>query len=110
MVLTGLGVFWGVLTSSHYQPPTNQSAPSIHLTLTKKARHSPPQKVCTENLTNSPKHDNIKAVLVEINRTERRVQAPRKENKETKKERKENQDEDELESKPSHKGSNQTDE
>ena len=89
MVLTGLGVFWGVLGDAD---PTSRNHPSRHhppqstpQPPTKKARHSPPQKVCTENLTKSPKYDNIQAVLAKINRTEHEAQASRKK---TKKERK----------------------
>lgn len=87
MVLTGLEVFWGVLEARPPPPPTPLIHQSTQNPPTQKAHHSPPQKVCTENLTKFPKYDTIKAVLVEINRTERRAQAPRKEN-ETKKERK----------------------
>lgn len=97
MVLTGLEVFWGVLEARpppHTTTPTSHRRPhSSHQSTqnppTQKAHHSPPQKVCTENLTKSPKYDTIKAVLVEINRTERGAQAPEnKTNKERKKERK----------------------
>ena len=114
MVLIGLEVFWGVL-EAHPPPHTtiHPTLPTLPTTRAhpnppaKKARHSPPPKVCTENakvctenakvctenakvctenLTKFPKYDTIKAVLVEINRTERGAQAPEKKTKQTKKE------------------------
>jgi hypothetical protein len=92
MVLAGLGVFWGVLEAHPLPPyPTQIHPPSTHpepTTLHHKKFAQKTQKVCTENLTKSPKYDNIKAVLVEINRTERGAQTPEKKTKKTKKERK----------------------
>lgn len=100
MVLTGSGVFWGVLEA---RPPPRTTKPASHTSHTthhqstqnpptQKAHHSPPQKVCTENakvctgnLTKFPKYDTIKAVLVEINRTERGAQTPEKKTKQRKK-------------------------
>lgn len=91
-VLIGFAWFRSVLGSFGPPPPPPPPPPEHPKPPTQKAHHSPPhrictetQKVCTENLTKSPKYDNIKAVLVEINRTERGAQASRKENEERKK-------------------------